>query len=417
MNDFLKRCFSIKSEPAQTASRQDSARPVAKTNPDDVDEKRASHIAVIYRSELDYISRCVLDYPDIETGGDLFGFWTNEGIPVVLYAIGPGRNANHQNAFFVQDLNYFVKIAGTVADRYQLSHMGEWHSHHQLGLARPSGHDANTIFNGLRDVPLRRMLLCIANYRQGRTTVNPYMFHESDMRHFTDASWRVLPLQSPFRPLIDNDLKDILIHPRSSSPCHGEMRILGAAPSGNSGNEAARLGEGHWMRRVGGVDLLKRIIRVVGAAAPGETVSPKWDEYGNIFLTFGGRAVRLNEAFPQDPPVMMSEGSPNDSQAPWDYCPACSGEDNNALILEAFEKWISLSLNGGPAGNGTTEVSPATGTPTTGTPTGNAPAENSPAGNSPTGDIPGGNCATDNNTEYNNNSTEEGYDDSIEVQG
>lgn len=412
MNDFLKRCFSIKSEPAQTASRQDSARPEAKTNPDDVDEKRASHIAVIYRSELDYISRCVLDYPDIETGGDLFGFWTNEGIPVVLYAIGPGRNANHQNAFFVQDLNYFVKIAGTVADRYQLSHMGEWHSHHQLGLARPSGHDANTIFNGLRDVPLRRMLLCIANYRQGRTTVNPYMFHESDMRHFTDASWRVLPLQSPFRPLIDNDLKDILIHPRSSSPCHGEMRILGAAPSGNSGNEAARLGEGHWMRRVGGVDLLKRIIRVVGAAAPGETVSPKWDEYGNIFLTFGGRAVRLNEAFPQDPPVMMSEGSPNDSQAPWDYCPACSGEDNNALILEAFEKWISLSLNGGPAGNGTTEVSQATGTPATGTPTTGSPAENSP-----TGDIPGGNCATDNNTEYNNNSTEEGYDDSIEVQG
>ena len=91
---------------------------------------------------------------------------------------------------------------------------------------------------------------------------------------------------------------------------------------------------------------------------------------------------------------------------------ACSGEDDDALILEAFEKWISLSLNGGPAGNGTTEVSQATGTPATGTPTTGSPAENSP-----TGDIPGGNCATDNNTEYNNNSTEEGYDDSIEVQG
>jgi hypothetical protein len=30
--------------------------------------------AVIYRSEIDFISRCILDYLDIETGGQLFGF-------------------------------------------------------------------------------------------------------------------------------------------------------------------------------------------------------------------------------------------------------------------------------------------------------------------------------------------------------
>ena len=29
--------------------------------------------AIIYKSELEYISRCVLDYLNIETGGDLFG--------------------------------------------------------------------------------------------------------------------------------------------------------------------------------------------------------------------------------------------------------------------------------------------------------------------------------------------------------
>jgi hypothetical protein len=42
--------------------------------------------AIIYQSELDYISRCVLDYPNIETGGDLFGFWTYSGFPVIQYA-------------------------------------------------------------------------------------------------------------------------------------------------------------------------------------------------------------------------------------------------------------------------------------------------------------------------------------------
>ena len=57
-------------------------------------------IAIIYKSELDYISRCILDCTNIETGGQLFGFWTAEGVPVVLYAIGPGPHANHQSAFF-----------------------------------------------------------------------------------------------------------------------------------------------------------------------------------------------------------------------------------------------------------------------------------------------------------------------------
>ena len=35
--------------------------------------------AIIYRSEIDYISRCILDYPNIETGGQLFGYWTALG--------------------------------------------------------------------------------------------------------------------------------------------------------------------------------------------------------------------------------------------------------------------------------------------------------------------------------------------------
>ena len=50
---------------------------------------------LVYQSELDYLSRCILDYPHIETGGQLFGYWTSAGVPVVLYAIGPGDKANH----------------------------------------------------------------------------------------------------------------------------------------------------------------------------------------------------------------------------------------------------------------------------------------------------------------------------------
>ncbi len=40
--------------------------------------------ALVYQSEMDFVSRCILDCPNIETGGELFGFWTATGIPVVL---------------------------------------------------------------------------------------------------------------------------------------------------------------------------------------------------------------------------------------------------------------------------------------------------------------------------------------------
>ena len=39
---------------------------------------------LVYQSELDYLSRCILDYPHIETGGQLFGYWNSAGVPVVF---------------------------------------------------------------------------------------------------------------------------------------------------------------------------------------------------------------------------------------------------------------------------------------------------------------------------------------------
>ena len=81
----------------RTSDGQGTALPVQAR-----EEPGASGKAVIFKSEMDFISRCILDYPSIETGGQLFGFYTEAGIPVVLYAIGPGRNANHQVAFFNQ---------------------------------------------------------------------------------------------------------------------------------------------------------------------------------------------------------------------------------------------------------------------------------------------------------------------------
>ncbi|MBP5477171.1 MAG: Mov34/MPN/PAD-1 family protein, partial [Paludibacteraceae bacterium] len=101
-----------------------------------------SEVAIIYRSELEFVSRCILDYPNIETGGQMFGYWTDDGTPVVLYTIGPGPRANHERSFFNQDVAYLESVGNMLIQKYGLQHIGEWHSHHKLGLAHPSGHDA-----------------------------------------------------------------------------------------------------------------------------------------------------------------------------------------------------------------------------------------------------------------------------------
>ena len=134
---------------------------------------------LIYKSELEYISRCIMDYTDIETGGQLFGYWTSDGVPVVLYAIGPGPYANHQGAFFNQDVNYLETVGGILTKEFGLQHMGEWHSHHQLGLARPSGHDSSTIYNNMVRHNIERFLLCIGNCTNTTSTVNAFNFHIS----------------------------------------------------------------------------------------------------------------------------------------------------------------------------------------------------------------------------------------------
>ena len=168
-----------------------------------------ANAVVIYQSELDYLSRCILDYPNIETGGQLFGYWTSAGVPVVLYVLGPGENANHQHAFFNQDLEYLERVGGWLVRDFGLQHIGEWHSHHQLGLAHPSFYDTHTIVESMQSNDLPRLLLCIGNCTTSTTTVNAFNFIDN-FPMYQEAQWEVMPMESPFRKVIDQRLDGYL---------------------------------------------------------------------------------------------------------------------------------------------------------------------------------------------------------------
>lgn len=194
-------------------------------------ESNPAPCAIIYQSELDFVSRCILDRKHIETGGQLFGFWTSRGVPVVLFAIGPGPKANHQATFFNQDVDYLKQVGTALMERFGLQHIGEWHSHHQLGLAVPSGHDAQTMSSSIAHLHLGRFLMALGNCTESQTSFNAFEFTEARGNDYRHLPWEVKSGLSPFRRSFEEEpaLRERVVDPITASPAIGELYTVEAA--------------------------------------------------------------------------------------------------------------------------------------------------------------------------------------------
>ena len=254
----------------------------------------------IFRSEMDYISRCILDYPNIETGGQLFGYWTVDGIPVVMYAIGPGPRANHQSTFFNQDVNYLLEVGNALRSRYGLQHIGEWHSHHRLGLASPSGHDSHTMVSTIREKNLGRFLLCIGNCNDRGSSLNPFM---CDTACCVASSWNIIEGESPVRRVADSEMAPLLIHPRTRCANYSDPSMgAAAAPA------TPEYPEGYWLEKKSNGAVLNRMLEYMRSRNYQEAkTTVKLDRSGLVHLVStsvatNGMQVVQDILFPQNFP-------------------------------------------------------------------------------------------------------------------
>lgn len=238
--------------------------------------------ALIYKSELDYISRCVLDYPNIETGGDLFGFWTHSGYPVIQYVIGPGPNANHQSTFFNQDGNYLSEIGNKLRESHGLQHIGEWHSHHQLGLAEPSGHDISTVCKAIAQYNLSNFFLVITNIRDNSSSVNGFMFNKEKGRDFDYAGWVILENHSPIRQDFDLKYQDLVYQPRTKE---ASLLDLSKATLNNLEFFKPEYSSEYWLSEKSNHLVLKGIIEALGRFVANVQVFQRNDDK-TIYLEF-----------------------------------------------------------------------------------------------------------------------------------
>lgn len=254
--------------------------------------------ALIYKSELDYISRCVLDYPNIETGGDLFGFWTHSGYPVIQYVIGPGPNANHQSTFFNQDGNYLSEIGNKLRETHGLQHIGEWHSHHQLGLAEPSGHDISTVCKAITQYNLSNFFLVITNIRDISSSINGFMFNKEKGRDFDYAGWVILESHSPIRQDFDLKYHDLVYQPRTKE---ASLLDLSKATLNNLEFFKPEYSSEYWLSEKSNHLVLKGIIETLGRFVANVQIFQRNDDK-TIYLEFHKDNKEYVVIFPIDFP-------------------------------------------------------------------------------------------------------------------
>ena len=154
----------------------------------------------LFQEDFEMMKDLVLRYPNVETGGDLFGLWTSDGDAVLHMVLGPGKNCKRTATSFYQDIPYLQEKGELLTTKYMLCHIGEWHSHHQLHLYEPSHGDSSTV---IRHYPHGTcgFLLIIANILSPDTVLlSPYLYTARSQYDFYQKGQLVpLPSRNAFK--------------------------------------------------------------------------------------------------------------------------------------------------------------------------------------------------------------------------
>ena len=158
----------------------------------------------IYANEYKQLCAWVLKNLTLETGGDLFGLWSSDHCAVVQLVLSPGKNCQRAPHSFYQDIQYLEKVGSELTGKEGVCHIGEWHSHHTIGLKRPSGGDEGTVWRNMPTYGLSRFLLFIANIEsRSQVSVGCFLFEfkkgTQQKLPVLQGNFHLLPDESPFR--------------------------------------------------------------------------------------------------------------------------------------------------------------------------------------------------------------------------
>ena len=144
-------------------------------------EDTRQDFCVIYESEMEAMRSVVSRYPNCECGGLLFGHITRSGAMAIDLVTESGGNSMHGQCNFRPDLVSDAKVADKMINAYAIEELGSFHSHHHLGLSRPSGGDVEMVNRLWSALPpsVKRYIMIIATIDNGKVNLSPYLFERN----------------------------------------------------------------------------------------------------------------------------------------------------------------------------------------------------------------------------------------------
>jgi len=273
-------------------------------------EANRIHKVLIYDSEIDRVAQLTVEYPDIETGGSLFGYWTHSGSPVVSYVAGPGQSSQHNVYSFYQDERYLHDLGTELYDQHGLQHVGEWHSHHRLGLNQPSSGDVDTVRSGMAGRNWLRFLLLIATIEESpRLEVLQNFFLFSDGEHVPEPlRILLLPGSSPFaRPVPDS---------REEPRRHGRVPWREGPSTPGRRQQAEEVFRGAWFVSTEGKAKLVRVLEQFESAGIESRISPAPDGH-TVKLVLPRGTLILDRHFPERAPQWLDPPPASEGEEDW----------------------------------------------------------------------------------------------------
>lgn len=193
-------------------------------------ENRVQNIS-IFESEIKIIAEQAEIWGELETGGELYGYFLHNGTLVIMFATPPGKNAIHRANIFQQDYHFFLRASSMLFNRFSLNFIGNWHSHHFMEIKTLSRMDIANLKRIAQKNNFSRLCQLLITFEYCPETDNSgqYSKYETNIKsyYYPDAatglprkcSVKVIPGVSPIRQAIEleHELKSFLTVPKKKT--------------------------------------------------------------------------------------------------------------------------------------------------------------------------------------------------------
>ena len=222
--------------------------------------------AYVYENDYKEMQKLVQQYPNIETGGDLFGLWQDKENLVIQLFIGPGKDCQRTTTSFHQDVNYLHRVGTVITTEEGLCNVGEWHSHHQIGMPRPSASDHRTVLSNMPQLGLSRFVLFIASIENSfskrepvkrsrdialkQIKIRPFLFREGLRRDEQAIEGKIVQIKGENPHFVKNKTKQAIERGAEPPPSQREY-VGGKQDTTRKGSDTMRneSDESHFFRK------------------------------------------------------------------------------------------------------------------------------------------------------------------------